>query len=62
MNLNDWLEAARTDARRRGLAELQPMLDSLVRATEALRQADWNDDPRGSREDRPPRDPLPDIS
>ena len=61
MDLNDWLEAARTDAQRRGLIELQPMLDTLVRATQALRQADWNDDPRGSQEDRPAAGRSPGI-
>ncbi len=62
MKLNDWLEAARNDARRRGLTELQPMLDTLVRATQALRQADWNDDPRRSPDDLPTPDRLPDVS
>jgi hypothetical protein len=47
MELDDWLKAALADAERRGLADLQPMLDTLVRATRALRRADWNDDPTG---------------
>jgi hypothetical protein len=47
MELDDWLKAARADAERRGLADLQPMLDSLVQATRALRRADWNEDPTG---------------
>jgi hypothetical protein len=47
MNLDDWLEAARQDANRRGLGELRSMLDTLVQATRALRAADWNDDPSG---------------
>jgi hypothetical protein len=47
MKLDDWLRAAQADADRRGLAELQPMIDTLVRATRALRQADWNADPQG---------------
>jgi hypothetical protein len=47
MELDDWLKAALADAERRGLADLQPLLDTLVRATRALRRADWNDDPTG---------------
>jgi hypothetical protein len=35
-----WLEAAIEDARRRGLPELQPLLEALARSTEALREAD----------------------
>jgi hypothetical protein len=35
-----WLEAAIADARRRGLPELEPLLESLARSTEALREAD----------------------
>jgi hypothetical protein len=47
MELDDWLKAARADAERRGLADLQPMLDTLVQATRALRLADWNEEPTG---------------
>jgi hypothetical protein len=35
-----WLEIATTDADRRGLPELKPLLESLARSTEALREAD----------------------
>jgi hypothetical protein len=35
-----WLEVAKTDADRRGLPELKPLLESLARSTEALREAD----------------------
>ena len=35
-----WLEAATADADRRGLPELKPLLESLARSTEALREAD----------------------
>lgn len=37
-----WLQAAVADARRRGLPELEPLLDGLAQATEALRSADFN--------------------
>ena len=47
MTLDDWLKAAREDAERRGLTDLQPLLDTLVQATRALRQADWNEEPTG---------------
>ena len=45
MMINEWLEAAKADAEKRGLPELIPMLESLAQATERLRSADWNDDP-----------------
>jgi hypothetical protein len=35
-----WLEAAIADARRRGLPELQPLLEGLARSTQVLREAD----------------------
>jgi hypothetical protein len=41
-----WLEAALADARRRGLPELQPLLESLADSTRALRMAAWNDEVR----------------
>jgi hypothetical protein len=40
--LDAWLDAARADAERRGLAPLTSMLDALGRMTAALRAADWN--------------------
>jgi len=46
-----WLAEALADAERRGLTDLCPLLESLARATEAIRAADWNDDaasPAGS--------------
>jgi len=50
--LNDrvqaWLVQARADARRRGLAELEPLLESLGHAVAALRGADWNDEACGT--------------
>jgi len=38
--IDDWLTAAIADAERRGLPELRPLLESLARATVALRAAD----------------------
>jgi len=35
------------DARRRGLPELVPLIESLGRAVASLREADWNDNARG---------------
>lgn len=42
MDVDDWLKHALADADERGLAELAPLLESLARATRALRIADWN--------------------
>jgi hypothetical protein len=38
--LESWLAAACADADRRGLPALKPLLESLARSTDALRQAD----------------------
>ena len=43
MTIDAWLRAAIADAEGRGLAELQPLLEALARATKALRSADFND-------------------
>jgi len=43
MTVDDWLQAAIADAERRGLPELKPILETLARATKALRSADFND-------------------
>jgi hypothetical protein len=40
MDVDAWLEAASTDAERRGLPELKPLLESLARSLRALREAD----------------------
>jgi hypothetical protein len=40
MTVQAWLEAACADADRRGLAELTPLLESLARAMQSLRDAD----------------------
>jgi hypothetical protein len=50
MTLDSWLKAAIDDAERRGLPELRPILETMARATRALRAADFNDDAAG----RPP--------
>jgi hypothetical protein len=46
MNVNDWLAASIADARRRGLEELAPILESLAAATKMLREAPWDEDAR----------------
>jgi hypothetical protein len=47
MTIDAWLTAAAADAERRNLQELKPILESLARATQALRDADFNDDASG---------------
>jgi hypothetical protein len=42
MDIEAWLAAAAADADRRGLTALKPLLETLARATRALRDADWN--------------------
>ena len=42
MTIDSWLQAAIADAERRGLPELKPALETLARATTALRAADFN--------------------
>ena len=43
MTIEAWLQAAAADAERRGIPELKPILETLARATAALRAADFND-------------------
>jgi hypothetical protein len=43
MTIDAWLQAAIADAEKRGLPELKPILETLARATRALRSADFND-------------------
>ena len=50
MTIKTWLDSALQDAERRGLTALKPMLETLARATSALRTADWNDDATGEFE------------
>ena len=40
MDVQDWLRLATTDAEARGLAGLRPLLETLARSTQALRDAD----------------------
>ena len=47
MTIKVWLDAAVQDAERRGLPALKPLLETLARATSALRMAEWNDDATG---------------
>jgi len=54
-NLASWLQAALADADRRGLPELKPLLETLSKATAALRAADFNDDASVPARDRSPR-------
>jgi hypothetical protein len=42
VTIDAWLQAAIADAERRGLPELKPILETLARATAALRAADFN--------------------
>jgi len=39
MNVNGWLEMARADADKRGLAPVVPLLDGLAASLQALRDA-----------------------
>jgi hypothetical protein len=47
VTIKSWLENAVQDADRRGLPSLRPLLETLARATSALRSADWNADATG---------------
>lgn len=51
-----WLEDAVRDADRKGLPDLRPLLESLARATTALRAAEWNLDAAGPFETRTGQD------
>ena len=46
MGVSEWLAAAIEDARRRGLEELVPVLESLAALTKLLRAAPWDQDAR----------------
>ena len=54
MTVESWLNAALADADRRGLPELKPILETLARATAALRRSELNDraglSPTGARQ------------
>ena len=55
MTIEAWLQAAIADAERRGLPELKPMLETLARATRALRGADFNGDATDRGQSGPPK-------
>ena len=57
MTPEDWRQSARADAERRGLPDLQAMLETLARTASALREADWNADASGAA--TPASDPPP---
>lgn len=56
MTVESWLAAAIADAERRGLPALRPLLETLARATAALRAADEvarkQDEPDQARDGR----------
>jgi hypothetical protein len=43
VTIDSWLKAATADAERRNLPELKTLLETLARATAALRAADFNE-------------------
>jgi hypothetical protein len=43
MTIEYWIQTAIADAERRGLPELKPLLETLARATAALRASTLND-------------------
>lgn len=57
MELDSWLAAAIADARRRGLPELAPLLETLARSTAALRKADEDQRRHDATAAAPPPDP-----
>ena len=56
MTIDTWLQNAIADAERRGLPELKPILETLAKATRALRAADFNvsasNEPRAASAER----------
>jgi hypothetical protein len=57
MTIDAWLHAAQADADRRGLPDLKPILETLARATAALRDADFNDNAGASGSNPPSLSP-----
>jgi hypothetical protein len=57
MDLDSWLTAAIADARRRGLPELAPLLETMARSTAALRKADEDARREDEAATAPPKDP-----
>jgi hypothetical protein len=62
MEVDAWLKHALADADERGLAELGPLLESLARATRALRIADWNVSPPDALEPEPDDGGQPEVA
>ena len=56
MTIRTWLDNAVQDAERRGLPALRPLLETLARATSALRTADWSVDASGPADHTVPLD------
>ena len=56
MTIKAWLDNAVDDADRRGLPALRALLETLARATSALRTADWNADASGTSDPAAPLD------
>jgi hypothetical protein len=50
MSIEEWLKAAIADAERRGLPELQPLLEALDQSTKALRNARFGGQAQGATE------------
>ena len=46
MTIDAWLAASIADARKRGLEDLIPILESLAASTRILRAAPWEQDAR----------------
>jgi hypothetical protein len=61
MTIECWLQAAIADAEKRGLPELKPILETLARATAALRSADFNDDASGRPQHATRNPPSQDV-
>lgn len=51
MTIQTWLQAALSDAERRGLPGAQRLLEALASATRALRGADFNENASGRPHD-----------
>jgi len=49
MTIDDWLRVSIADAEQRGLPALKPLLETLARATTALRAADFNERADGTQ-------------
>lgn len=47
-SIDAWLRAVLADAERRGLPDLKPLLESLAKATKALRDAGFSGDAEGA--------------